>query len=656
MPGAEARENMLGLNGPVIAHTARAFIATFQRIDWMPETPSRFRGSTIAILLAAPIASLLINGLSWLHYGIDLPFYDDIRPFLTRSATSLDPRVLFTPSNDTLYPVGMALDALAQRTLNGNAVAYQFISMMCLLGGLLWMQWRLLMTALEDRLLAAAAFFCTLLMLWPESYWGLQSLAYHHGLPIFFLVGALTIMLTTRWAAWWGMPAIFLLGLLAGLAYISGAFATLAAAIVLVGLSYLLWPRFPALRTGGLALLAAGAITVCAQVWVIVFFQHGHIHDPAAPWAWPTEASFWMFLLGKIGRALALPFDHPGLSLVIVLALLVLVAVLAVRLLRRLAQERAHATDGVTRIAVVFLTLTAAIAAYLPLLAAGRAYLGAPAPRTLMNMFIHGFPEHYHSFWVTVLVPWIAAAAIVTWRGAFRARSTRFYIAALGAVALVIAAVQAGAFDHSRYYRETSAMRMRTDVVCIKTILETGAHECPQTYAPQIVDALTYARQIGASFNRYFPLRPIPLGAEDPAPLFRLSRDAERVKYVNLSPPVTTTEGLAFEAAEDPILEVALPTGSLVKCWELEVSMAVKSAQNDFAELFDLKAGQAAFAAPSASSAPTREDMITTVVLRAYSLEGFKDHLRIDPVAGAQAITVKDLEVRCRQNVPRPNG
>ena len=623
----------------------------------MPETPSHLRGAAIAILLAAPIASLLINGLSWLHYGIDLPFYDDIRPFVTRSATSLDPRVLFTPTNDTLYPVGMALDALAQRYLNGNAVAYQFISMMCLLGGLLWMQWRLLTTALEDRLLAAAAFSSTLLMLWPESYWGLQSLAYHHGLPIFFLVGVLTIVLTTKWSAWWGMPAVFLLGLLAGLAYISGAFATLAAAIVLVGLSFLLWPRFPALRSGGLALLAAGAITVCAQLWVIVFFQHGRIHDPAAPWAWPTEASFWMFLLGKIGRGLALPFDHPGLSLVIVLALIGFVAVLAVRFLRRIAQESAPAPDGVTRIAVVFLTLTAAIAAYLPLLAAGRAYLGAPEPRTLMNMFIHGFPEHYHSFWITVLAPWIAAAAIVTWRGAFRAQRTpRFYIAALGAVALVIAAVQAGAFDHSRYYREISAMRMRTDVVCIKTILETGFLECPQTYAPDVMGALTYARQIGASFTRYFPLRPIPLGAEDPAPLFRLSRDAEKVKYVNLSPPAASAEGLAFEAGEDSSLEVALPTGSLAKCWELEVSISIKSARNDFAELFDLKAEQTAFAAPSASSAPTRNDMFTTVVLRAYSVEGFNDGLRIDPVAGAQAITVKDLEVRCRQNVPGPNG
>ena len=135
-----------------------------------------------------------------------------------------------------------------------------------------------------------------------------------------------------------------------------------------------------------------------------------------------------------------------------------------------------------------------------------------------------------------------------------------------------------------------------------------------------------------------------------------LSRDAEKVKYVNLSPPVTTAEGLAFEAAEDPILELALPTGSLAKCWELEVSMAIKSARNDFAELFDLKTGQAEFAAPAASFAPTRNDMFTTVVLRAYSLEGFNDYLRIDPVAGAQAITVKDLEVRCRQNVPGPNG
>lgn len=622
----------------------------------MPETSSRLRNAVIGILLAAPIANLVINGVSWLHYGIDLPLYDDFRPFLTRHAASFDLKGLFTPSNDTLYPVGMALDALAQRTLNGNAVAYQFISMMCMLGGLLWLQWRLLSAALEDRLHAAAAFSLSLLMLWPESYWGLQSLAYHHGLPILFLLSALAIILTTRCSARWAVPAVFLLGMLAGLSYISGAFAALAAAVTLVGLSFLVGPRFPALRSGGVALLIAGVVTVCAQVWVIVFHQRGHIHDPATAWAWPTESAFWMFLLGKIGRALALPFDRPGLSLFIVLALLAFVGVLVVRLLRRLAHERSHAPDGVMRTAVVFLTLTALIAAYLPLLAAGRAYWTAPETRTWMNMFIHGFAENYHSFWVTVLVPWIAAAGIVTWRGASRPQNTpRLYMAAMGAGALVIGAVQAGAFDHSRYYRETTDRRMRTDVVCIRNILETGVHECPLIYAPQIVGALTYARQIGASFNKYFPLKPVPLGTEDPAPLFRLSRDGEKVKYVNFSPLTPAAEGLTFETSEDPNIEVTLPPGSLAGCWEVEISMAVKSTQNDFAELFVLKSGQTAFAAPAASFALTHAGMFTIVVLRAYSLQGFNETLRIDPVGSAQAITVKELEVRCRQNVPGPN-
>jgi hypothetical protein len=624
-------------------------------------TASRFRGAAIAILVGAPLASLLINGLSWLHYGIDLPFYDDMRPYLTRTATSLDPKVLFTPSNDTLYPVGMALDALAQRALNGNAVAYQFISMACLLGCLLYLQWRLLSVALGDRLQSAAAFSFTLLMLWPGSYWGQQSLAYHHGLPILFLLSALAIILTTRWSTWWIVTAVFLLGALAGLSYTSGAFAAVATALALLGLSFFVPTRLLALRSCGAALLVAGVMTAGAQVWVIVVNQSGRIHqsayDPAAPWAWPTEPSFWMFLLGKIGRALALPFDRPRLSLFVVLVVLAFVFVLVARLLRQLGKDRAGAPEGVMRTAAVMLPLAAAIAAYLLLLTAGRAYMGGP-DRSPLEMFIHGFPQHYHPFWVTVLVPWIAAAAMVTWRGALNRQTTSRFTVAASAVAgaLVIVAIPAGAFDHSHTYREIARARMQNDVACVRILLQSGVRQCPPFYGPELVGALTYARQIGASFTRYFPLRPIPLGAEDPAPLFRLSRDSDRVKYVNLPPPVSIADGFALAAADDPIIEVTLPSESLANCWEVEVSMAVKSAQNDFAELFALRAGQTAFAAPAASFAATRGGIFTTVVLRAYSLEGFNDYLRIDPVAGAQAITVKDLEVRCRQNVPGPNG
>lgn len=626
----------------------------------MTETSSRTRTAAIAILAGAPIASLAINVLSWLHYGIDLPFYDDMRAYVTRHAGSLDLKVLFTPSNDTLYPVGMALDAVAQRGLNGNAVAYQFISMVCLLGGLLWLQWRLLAAALGDRLQTAAAFSLTLLMLWPGSYWGQQSLTYHHGLPMLFLLGALALIVTARWRAWWSLPPVFLLGLLAGLSYISGAFAVLAAALALIGLSFFAPARFQALRKGGAALLAAGVVTAGAQVAVIVFSQHGRIHqsayDPAAPWAWPTEAPFWMFILGKIGRALALPFDQPLFSFFVVLGLLAFVMMLMSRLLQRLARERAGASEDVARTATVFLSLTAAVGAYLMLLAAGRAYMGGP-DRTFMGMFIHGFPQHYHPFWITLLMPWIAAAVLVTWRGAVRSVTTPRHAAAaaVAAGALVLVAAQAGAFAHGGFYRRIAAERMRTDVACVRTLLQTGVRECPSFYGPELVDGLTYARQIGASFTRYFPLSAIPLGTEDPSPLFRLSRDGEKVKFVNLSPPAPTADGFAFDAGEDAILEVTLPPGSLAACWEMEVSMSIKSGRDDFAELFALKPTQAAFAAPAESSAPTRSDMFTSVVLRAYSLQGFKDELRIDPVAGAQAITVKELEVRCRRNVPAPS-
>src|SRR5688572_18990022 len=96
----------------------------------MMDTRSKWERYAAAILVAAPLFGLALSCASWLHYGIDLPFYDDFRVYGSRTALSLDPRDLFAPSNDTLYPVGMALDVLAQRFLNGNAVAYQFFSML----------------------------------------------------------------------------------------------------------------------------------------------------------------------------------------------------------------------------------------------------------------------------------------------------------------------------------------------------------------------------------------------------------------------------------------------------------------------------------------------------------------------------------------------
>ena len=107
-------------------------------------------------------------------------------PHMEAAERALYPQLerLFQPINYTLSPVGLALDALAQRFLDGNSVAYQLFSMVIVLGALLWLQWRLLLRALADRGLAALCFSLALLMVQPGSYCGLEHLAYPHALPL----------------------------------------------------------------------------------------------------------------------------------------------------------------------------------------------------------------------------------------------------------------------------------------------------------------------------------------------------------------------------------------------------------------------------------------------------------------------------------------
>ena len=99
-------------------------------------------------LIFFPVLSLVLRALAWLRYGIDIPWFDDWRGYVDGNIDSLAPAYLFRPVNDTLAPVGFALDALAQRYLDGNSIAYQLISMIVVLGGLMWLQWKLLIESL----------------------------------------------------------------------------------------------------------------------------------------------------------------------------------------------------------------------------------------------------------------------------------------------------------------------------------------------------------------------------------------------------------------------------------------------------------------------------------------------------------------------------
>ena len=261
------------------------------------------------ILVGLPLLSLTLAAVAWLRYGIDMPWFDDWRGYAAGTIDSLELRYLFQPMNDTMSPVGLALDALAQRFLDGNSIAYQFLSMVTVLGSLLLLQWKLLNRALGSAWQVAVCFLFTVLMLQPNSYWGLENLAYYQALPLVFILWALWLM-SGPGSAWRG-PAVGLLGLLAGFTYISGAFGGLALGIASLALTYRLdsSPNRRHLMRDWCWFTAASALTVAVQFYFSVLKSRGtHV---GIPLALPTESSFWFFYLGKLGRSLLLPQNRP---------------------------------------------------------------------------------------------------------------------------------------------------------------------------------------------------------------------------------------------------------------------------------------------------------------------------------------------------------
>ncbi len=478
-------------------------------------------------IIAVPLLCFAINVLSWITYGVDIPFMDDWRAYQSGQAGSFAIGYLFTPANDTLYPVGLFLDSLAQHLLRGNSVAYQLISLTSVLGLLLLLQWRLLRSVLQDRLLAACAFSATLFMLQPDSYWGLQDMAYHQAVPLVSVLFALHIVLCNRWHAWLSPLLLVVSGFVAGLIYISGAFAMLALGGSLVVAAILLQgPNSPHIARGGLWLTLVGIATSIPQLWVIVVVQKG-THRADAPMAYPTDADFWFYLLGKVGRSLMLPMDRPILSLgVVVVACVALAAAIAwsFHAARRTARDipmplaTTTVTTSVTQAFVILFALSAVVGVYLAMVAAGRANL-RPESMGLREVFSFAFLR-FHFFWATLLWPWLFAIVLLAVQ---RGRST--LVKPLGVVAslvLVLSSFAAGAFSHRAFYVATADLRV-TGIKCIRERVEASKPILCDSLLPADLSAsLRYAEKIDASFSRtleFTAIKVLPINPARQVPL-----------------------------------------------------------------------------------------------------------------------------------------
>ena len=620
-----------------------------------PARPTRWRRVAVAILVAVPLFDLALATVSWLRFGIDLPLWDDWRVFRQGTMGSLALAHLFTPENDTLYPVGKALDALAFRFLDGNGVAYQLLSMIGVLGLLLALQWRLLAAALSDRLLTAVAFAFTLPMLQPESYWGLQALAYHQALPLVCCLAALALVLTTRWRPLAGSLAVGALAAVSGLAYISGAFAALAVGLVLLVASRAVAPveRGP-LRQGALAMLVPGLVTSAAQLWVIVGVQHGS-HLPGVPMALPTDPLFWAYLAGKIGRSLLAPALPSAASLAATGAVAALALVAFALHLRRLARGTRLARADVTA-AAAFVSIALMAAICLAMVAVGRANLRPPEVASFLDTYAWGF-RRFHYFWATLLWPWLVATLLAALAARYADRPRRApVVALLLALVAVPVLVAAGAFAQPSFFRYTMEARTR-GIACLQAAMQRGERiDCPEIDTDDLALPVHNARIAGASFLRAMPVAPLPLGSDDPPPLFRATQRpapwsvVHDVEIVGRLGPGWTLDGGA-----DPALTFETGAGDVLqRCTLLQATVRLRVTEADSAQFFYRLPGQSVFTGEASKWTLVGADgRAHDVTFEVASATGFADAFRLDPVTRAQRFDLGELELRCRAARPR---
>jgi hypothetical protein len=606
------------------------------------------------LLLSIPVAALAINLLSWLVYGFDLPTADDWGEYYSREAKSFSLSHLFEKGNDTFYPVGRALDVIAQLTLHGNAVAYQLISMLCVLSFFLIIQWRLLISTISNKTVLACAFCLTVFMIGPGTYWGAQNNAYVQALPFVGLMATIYIFSNifeqARAPSKLEVIAIFLIGALTGLSYISGPLIETAVAVVFfAGVFFRSGPAHLRGVSAGIALLSSAIITSVIQVQVIAVLQKSALHRPEEHWALPTEWDYWIFMLGKIGRSLSLQSANPLIAIVVVIALVSIAAAIFLSYAGRAYHDRLE-TPAERRFAFIFCSLVAANFLYLNEISAGRAKgFRPPNMDTLLGVFQFGFVNRFHFFPLTLVWPWLLAA-VGLWLSTRGWLLARAFIAAT--LAIIGLAWMGGIFDNASDYRAIAAEKEK-QFECLTSRLDGSSIQCPSVFPIDLSPAIRYAVSIHASFTKYLPLLPIPIGTNQPAPLFRLSASPATVLTPNRSNSLGhSSNGFAF-AATDVVPQVVFSTGNaedLRQCHHLQVAVLFIAERPDWAELLFEPVGTPYFTFVNRDPRQyiIGEDGFASVDFDVRSDSGFLDTLRFDPAITRQNFTIKEIEARCR--------
>ena len=596
----------------------------------------------IILLYLLPLLSLFVSAVDLLKYGIDMPFYDDWREYAANRMGSFELAYLFKPANDTLYPFGLFLDSLAFIFLNGNSIAYQFISLICVQGSILFLIYKLISKCETSPINKALAFSLTIFILQPDSYWGLQNLAYHQAIPLICILTNIYFFLSNQK---FKSAVYFFMALSSGLSYTSGAFSMLTLGMIFLAIkliapkenlkdsySNLLWLILPAI------------ITTLAQLWVIVGIQHG-THRADVPMAFPWESDFWLYMLGKVSRSLLFPAGHPLLSLFLTIFAIVITIYLIIRTSRLLFQCTSCIEEQKYNLSVVLVSLFSTVFVYLILVSAGRANMRPANIIDTLDVFISGYAR-FHFYWITLLWPFAALAALSF-------TNTKITKAILAfSLCLFLFIIVKPALDHKLTLKYGQSLRLE-GISCVQSALENADKSilCPTLKPTELRPALANAINTDASFLHYF-FNPSPnIKARTSNETFRLSDNPELVSVNNIKTHSIVNNGksLSLTTTMDPQLYFNTNSGLMRNCLLMEVNVSIHSRlENEYAQLFYRPTGSAGFTEENSQRIILNNSKSQQLNFIVKSGNGFEDGIRFDPVTGNETLVIDDLVVKCR--------
>jgi hypothetical protein len=213
-----------------------------------------------------------------------------------------------------------------------------------------------------------------------------------------------------------------------------------------------------------------------------------------------------------------------------------------------------------------------------------------------------------------------------------------------------------GGFSHMANQQYNGEARAAMANCLLKELQRGGAIHCeglrpPASIRGRLPDsypAYVYARKIGASFVRNFPI--LPLGTRrDIAAFYRMDGKTAKPRMRNLE---ALGNGLFRATAGDAQLSIQTNQPQVTRrCTTLDVEVEIKAEARDKLQLFYLPAGGESEVYSELISVVAAVGVdggaMQTLSFRLQSESGFFESLRLDPVTRPQVFEIREIRLYC---------